>query len=92
MDKPAIPMQPVESTSLRAYGYDAGSQTLAVEFKNGRSYNFPNISQEQADGLAKAKSAGGYVNQLIRGEATARPAAEAATRQSRSPIRRRAGR
>lgn len=96
MTEPTIPMRPLASSSLKAYGYDEASQTLAVEFKNGRTYRYPGIAPEAAAGLATAKSAGRYVNELLRGrpaqpQETPGQAHERRIRAAR-PVRTRGGR
>jgi hypothetical protein len=39
-------MQPVESSNIRAVGYDAGSRQLEVHFKNGGRYRYQDVPPE----------------------------------------------
>lgn len=96
MPSPQIPLQPLTSSSVAAAGFDAGTGTLAIQFKNGRTYHYEGITAEQYAGLTSAKSAGAYVNGLLRGRPgkpleTPGEAHERRVRASR-PVRRRAGR
>lgn len=60
-------MNPLQSSSLTAYGYDEETQTLAITFVSGQTYNFRDVPKEKADGFAEAKSAGSYFRHEIRG-------------------------
>jgi hypothetical protein len=60
----AIPLRQFPSSSaIEAAGYDADRGILRVQFakpKNAPPYDYPNVTQEQYDGLLKAKSKGRY--------------------------------
>jgi hypothetical protein len=58
--------EPVESRSLRSIGYDPPSQTLEVEFRNGRVYRYSGVPPEQHQALLAAESRGAYFNAEIR--------------------------
>ncbi len=59
--------QHVKSSNLKTIAYDSESNTLEVTFKKGtKPYYFDNISQEQYDHLANAKSKGQYFNRTFR--------------------------
>lgn len=68
--KSTIPLTPVESRQLAAYGYDSTTGTLAITFKqkNGTSlpYHYPCPTQTWAEFLA-AESKGRFFNQRIKG-------------------------
>ena len=72
--KPAtldIPLTKCDSSQLNATGYDADSQTLAVEFKNWKGeptslYHYSNVSQEQFDAFNTAESKGRHLGQFIK--------------------------
>lgn len=91
-----IPLQPLASSSVRAAGFDAGSGTLAVQFKNGRTYHYEGITAEQYSSLVGAKSVGKAANELLRGRAGTplESPGEAHERRIRAarPVRTRAGR
>ena len=56
---------PVESSAIRAVGYDGS--TLTVEFHNGRIYDHPHVPYSVYAGLMQAESKGTYYNRNIRG-------------------------
>ena len=58
--------QPVSSSNLASVGYDAGSETLEVEFKNGHIYQYYNLPQVMFDALMQAPSMGSFFNANIR--------------------------
>lgn len=45
---------------IRSAGYDADTQTLEVEFNNGRVYAYGGVPQAEYDGMMNAPSAGKY--------------------------------
>ena len=56
----------VDSSVLRAVGYDADHQILEVEFGNGRVYRYLRVPELVYRRLMKAPSIGGYYNAEIR--------------------------
>ena len=63
-----IPLTPCESSNINAFGYDAASQVLAVQFKGGNKvHEFPDVDEELADKFIKADSKGKAFAQHIRG-------------------------
>lgn len=67
--KSLIPLTPVESHQLAAYGFDPVTNTLAITFKNktGTSlpYHYPCTPEVFAE-LQAAESKGGYFNKNIK--------------------------
>ena len=57
--------QSVNSSNIASIGYDANSQTLEVEFKSGRIYQYYNVPLSEYNGLMNASSHGQYLNQYI---------------------------
>lgn len=57
---------PVQSSNLAAIGYDSATETLEVEFLNGSTYEYRNVSQSVYDGLMSASSYGSYFNHEIK--------------------------
>lgn len=49
-------------------GHDAGSQTLAVTFHDGKTYRFKGVPQGTYDALIKAPSIGKHFAENIRGK------------------------
>ena len=60
--RPPIELHPVESSQVKAIGYDAESRTLAVAFKhgNGAIYHYPNVDAETHEAFVKAESIGAF--------------------------------
>lgn len=58
MEYPKIETTPVESSNLKAIGYDAATKTVQVDFKTGRKYHYQNVPQETFDEFAAAPSVG----------------------------------
>ena len=54
------------SSNIAAVSYDADSKTLTVDFLDGDSYEYANVPQSVAIGLAAAPSPGRYFYQHIR--------------------------
>lgn len=63
-----IAMTAVTSSSIQAYGYEAGSRTLVLTFKGGRSYRYVDVPQSTVDGIREAKSTGSYVAKHVLGK------------------------
>lgn len=58
-DAPAIALTPVESNKVKAIGYCAETQTLAVAFNTGNAvYHYPGITPEQHAAFIGAESIG----------------------------------
>ncbi|MFT4037565.1 MAG: KTSC domain-containing protein [Thermomicrobiales bacterium] len=53
--------QHVDSSMLRSAGYDAKSETLELEFTNGRVYQYAEVPPEVFADLMAADSKGRYV-------------------------------
>ena len=64
--RPSIVTIPCQSSQLKAWGYDAATQTLQVDFLRGASYQYDNVPQSFADGMAQAESIGRYFGKQIR--------------------------
>lgn len=60
-----IHMTPVTSSQIKAIGYDAASQTLAVEFNSGL-YHYYGVPAETHENLMKAESKNAYVQRVIK--------------------------
>jgi len=58
----------VMSSNLRAVGYDSGSQTLEIEFRNGGAYAYYGVSPWVHAALMTASSHGKYFHSHIRGK------------------------
>lgn len=53
---PTIPMSGVKSSLIESIGHHGN--TLAVKFKSGTTYHYPDVSEAQFSGLQKAESLG----------------------------------
>lgn len=61
------------SSALASAGYDSAANILEVEFlRSGSVYRYYGVPKPVFDGLMGAASAGGYYNQVIRGQYTSR--------------------
>jgi len=60
-------MTPVESSNIKAVGYDPESQVMRVEFHSGGVYDHHKVSPEVHDAILKASSHGKHYNLHIRG-------------------------
>jgi hypothetical protein len=63
----AIPCQPVKSTSVQGIGYDATSQTLAVQFR-GATYHYAGVPVEVYEEFKLTESFGRFFQDRIRGK------------------------
>jgi hypothetical protein len=59
-------MTPVQSTNLRAIGYDLLAGTLTVEFHGGRRYAYAGVPWSEYRRLLQAKSHGACFHARIR--------------------------
>ena len=66
-----IPLEPVESSNLAGYGWAAG--TLAVQFKNGRVFEYTDCPLELALEFGAAESKGRFYAANIRGKLSGAP-------------------
>ncbi len=57
----------VSSSNMKAVGYDAEAQILEVEFLNGSIYQYFYVPEYKFEGLLRASSKGGYLNDHIKG-------------------------
>lgn len=55
----------IESSFLRAIGYSPESQTLEVEFKSGRIYQYMGVAPETYRALMAAESVGNFYSCMI---------------------------
>lgn len=58
--------QPVDSSNLNSVGYDADTETLEVEFRNGGVYQYFEVPPSTHQNLLDAPSLGSYFNSHIR--------------------------
>jgi hypothetical protein len=62
----AIPLSALESSSIRAAGYDASTQTLRLRYAGGRTYDYLNVPLDVFDDFLAASSKGQFVNWNIK--------------------------
>lgn len=60
-------MTTVNSSNVEAVGYDDGSETLQVEFKNNSTYQYFDVPEFAFEELRDADSVGRYLNMHIKG-------------------------
>lgn len=59
-------MTTVVSSNINAIGYDLATQDLHVEFKNGKTFKYMEVSAQEALELGKAQSVGRHFNRHIK--------------------------
>lgn len=66
--RPPIALQPVDSSQVKAVGYDAETKTLAVQFKHGVGaiYHYPNVEPETHAAFMAAKSIGKFFGEHLK--------------------------
>ena len=62
-----VEMIPVNSSAIRAVGYDYDGSTLTVEFHTGRTYDHPGVPYSVYVEFMNTLSKGTYYNRHIRG-------------------------
>lgn len=64
---PVIAMQPCESSNVKAHGYDAGTQTLAIQFRSSSaSYHYKNVPADVYEDLKAAQSVGAFISANVK--------------------------
>lgn len=61
-----IEMRPVESSQIKAVGYDAAKKTLAIEFMSGGLYHYANVTPDMFSEMMLAPSLGSYFYKNIK--------------------------
>ena len=62
-----IDMKPVESSNIRAIGYDESKAELHVEFKGSGVYVYHDVPKETYDKFMAAESKGSFLAKNIKG-------------------------
>jgi hypothetical protein len=68
-----VKLTPVKSGSIAAIGHDAERNVLAVQFKGGGLYHYPNVTAQAHAALIGAKSIGSHFGQHFRGAKFTKP-------------------
>ena len=55
----------IESSMIRAAGYDRKKHVLKIIFNNGHVYHYDDVPLSEYEGLMKAKSKGKYMQENI---------------------------
>lgn len=64
----ALPtMTPLESSMLKGMHYAPETRTLTVQFSNGKSYAYSDVTAERAAALEGSASPGRYFNDQVKG-------------------------
>lgn len=56
----------VESSQVKAVGYDPATKVLEVEFHSGAIYQYPGAEPDVYEGLMNAESVGRFFNQNVK--------------------------
>lgn len=59
-------MNSVQSTAIRAVGYDEQSRRMTIVFVDGGAYDFCGVPMDVYEGLMNSRSKGSYYNWYIR--------------------------
>jgi len=59
-------MQPIDSEAISAVGYESAKQILRISYRNGRTYDYFGVTQEELSGFMNAPSHGAYANKHIK--------------------------
>ena len=64
--RPPIALHPVESSQVKAIGYDDATKTLAVTFMHGLGaiYHYPKVERSTYEAFIRAESIGKFFGQL----------------------------
>jgi len=57
---------PVQSSNIRAIGYDADSRTLQIDFKSGGRYQYPAVEPATHVALMASPSKGSFFSRNMR--------------------------
>jgi hypothetical protein len=69
MEEFDIPLTPVQSSQIKAVGYDAGRSKLRVQFHgSGATYDYDKVPAETAAAFQKAESIGKYFGANVKGK------------------------
>jgi hypothetical protein len=60
--------QAVSSSTIAEIGYDEPRRILEIQFRNGTTYQYFDISPQEHQGLMAAGSQGQYLNANIKGK------------------------
>lgn len=60
-------MSDLESSTVASADHDPVTGELIVQFRNGSRYAYADVPPDVADGIHSAPSAGGYLNEMIKG-------------------------
>lgn len=64
--RPAIELRAVNSSNVHSIGHDSASKTMAVKFRNGGEYHYPQVDDELYGKVRDAPSVGRAVNEHLR--------------------------
>lgn len=59
-------LQPVDSSNIRAIGHDPTTNTLRVQFKNGKSYDYAGVPPSAHAALMASDSKGQHLHKHIK--------------------------
>lgn len=76
--RPNIRMIPVESSHMKAYGYDRDTRTLAIQFadrgdKPGPTYHYADVPAVLWSAFCDCESKGAFFQRMIRAQADKHP-------------------
>lgn len=66
-------LTPINSSMIKAAGYDAEREAMQVQFKNGQIFEYAGVTAEEHQGAIDAKSFGAYFAKHIKPGHDAKP-------------------
>ena len=63
-----IEMTPCKSSQVKAFGYDAASKTLQLEFNSGGIYQYHDVPASTFDSMKECESVGKFLGTEIKGK------------------------
>jgi hypothetical protein len=68
MKTPNFKFTPAKSSNIAATAYDQATQSMAVTFKSGKTYQYADVPQELYTSMGKADSIGNFISSNIVGK------------------------
>ena len=60
-----VPLQPLQSSNIKAAGYDPARQELFIEFVSGPTYRYDRVPEALWKGLLDAQSHGKFLREAV---------------------------
>ena len=64
----SVDLKPCKSSQVESFGFDPGSKTLAVKFKNGGIYHYTGVDEDTHKAMCCCESVGKFLGSRIKGK------------------------